>query len=317
MKLKILFMGTPDFSVFSLQRLFDSGESIIGVVTQQDKPSGRGYNLTPSPVKLWAQERGIPVYQPKTLKDEAFSELLAEIAPDMIVVAAFGKILPESVINYPKYGCINVHGSYLPKYRGAAPMQRAIINGESFTGVTIMDMDVGLDTGAMLARQRVKIEEDDNFETIHDKIGSIGAELLIKTIDRIKSGSVKRIKQYSKYSSYAEKIEKSECAVNFGMPARRVFDLVRGLSPMPLAYTHSADGKLIKLVAVKLSKAEKKDAKPGEVISAGNDGITVACLDSCIDIIELIPEGKRKMQAGDFVRGRGIAVGDILGESKS
>ena len=173
--MKILFMGTPDFAVFSLDALIDAGEDIIAVVTQTDKPQGRGYVLTPSAVKRRAQELSIPVYQPKTLRDEAFAELLKALDPEMIVVAAYGKILPENVINYPKYGCINVHGSYLPKYRGAAPMQRAIIDGEEYTGVTIMYMDVGLDTGDMLAREKIEIGPDDDFEVIHDRIGKTGA----------------------------------------------------------------------------------------------------------------------------------------------
>ena len=306
-------MGTPDFALFSLKALYESGENVVGVVTQPDKPQGRGYTLTPPPVKAWAVENNIPVYQPSTLKDDAFAELLAKIDPDMIVVAAYGKILPKSVIDYPKYGCINVHGSYLPKYRGAAPMQRAIIDGERSTGVTIMQMDVGLDTGMMLSRKRIPITDDDNFETMHDKIGSQGADLLVKTISQIKSGEVKYTKQYGAYSSYAAKIEKVDCQLDFSLPVRKIFDLIRGLSPIPLAVTYMQNKRLLKIVSAKPSAFRlSSHTEVGTVVSIDNGVITVACSDGCLDIIEIVPEGKRKMSAADFIRGRGISVGDRL-----
>lgn len=313
MKLRILFMGTPEFSLFSLRALCDSDDEIVGVVTQTDKPQGRGYVLTPSPVKVFANERNIPVYQPKTLRDEEFALLLKKIDPDMIVVVAFGKILPQNVIDYPKYGCINVHGSYLPKYRGAAPMQRAIIDGESKTGVTIMYMDAGLDTGAMIARKHITIEENDNFENIHDKIGKTGAELLLKTIKQLKEGEVKTVKQYGAYSTYAAKIDKSECYVNFDMPAKQVHDLIRGLSPFPLALTHSGDGRIIKIVTARISEVKKEtEHHAGEVVSLDNGAITVACADGCIDLTEIVPEGKRRMSAADYIRGRSVSLHEIF-----
>ncbi len=310
--MKILFMGTPDFAVFSLDALHKAGEEIVGVVTQPDKPQGRGYTLTPPPVKVWAVERNIPVYQPNSLKTDEFLELLNKIAPDMIVVAAYGKILPKNVIDYPKYGCINVHGSYLPKYRGAAPMQRAIIDGEKQTGVTIMQMDVGLDTGDMLARKCIKITDEDNFETMHDKIGREGASLLVETVKKLKDGPIKPIKQYGAYSTYAAKIEKSECKIDFSRSARALFDLIRGLSPIPLAVTKTPDGRLLKIVEAKLSTTSAGDAKAGTVVSVENGAVTVACGDGCLDLTVLLPEGKRRMPAADFVRGRGVAVGDVL-----
>ncbi len=310
--MKILFMGTPDFAVFSLDALQMAGEELVGVVTQPDKPQGRGYTLTPPPVKARATELGIPVYQPNSLKTEEFAELLESIAPDMIVVVAYGKILPQNVLDYPEYGCINVHGSYLPKYRGAAPMQRAIIDGEKQTGVTIMYMAAGIDTGDMLARKRIAITDADNFETMHDKIGRQGAELLVETVKRLKNGPIKPVKQYDAYSTYAAKIEKSECKIDFSRPKRALFDLIRGLSPIPLAVTKTPDGRLLKIVEAKLSPISAGDAEPGTVVSVENGAVTVACGDGCLDLTVLLPEGKRRMPAADFVRGRGVAVGDLL-----
>lgn len=310
--MKILFMGTPDFAVFSLDALIDAGEDIIAVVTQTDKPQGRGYVLTPSAVKRRAQELSIPVYQPKTLRDEAFAELLKALDPEMIVVAAYGKILPENVINYPKYGCINVHGSYLPKYRGAAPMQRAIIDGEEYTGVTIMYMDVGLDTGDMLAREKIKIGPEDDFEVMHDRIGKTGAALLVSTVKDIKDGKAIREKQDDSLSTYAAKISKEDRLIDFSLSAKKVHDLVRGLSPVPLAQTFTGKGRLLKIVKTAVSTADGENAAPGTVISTDGGVIRVACGEGCIDILTLIPEGKSKMSAADFVRGRGIAVGEVL-----
>ena len=305
-------MGTPDFAVFSLDALHRAGEEIVGVVTQPDKPQGRGYTLTPPPVKVWATERGIPVYQPNSLRTDEFADLLGKLAPDMIVVAAYGKILPKNVIDYPKYGCINVHGSYLPKYRGAAPMQRAIIDGEKQTGVTIMLMDIGLDTGAMLSRKRIRITDEDNFETMHDKIGLFGADLLVETVEALKKGEIKATKQYGAYSSYAAKIEKSECKIDFARPVRQLFDLIRGLSPVPLAFTRTPDGRMLKIVETKISKLPFGGELPGTVVSTENGAVTVACADGYLDLTLLLPEGKRRMPAADFVRGRGVAVGDVL-----
>lgn len=306
-------MGTPDFALFSLKALYEAGEQIVGVVTQPDKPSGRGYTLTPPPVKVWALDNGLTVYQPSTLKSNEFAELLIKLAPEAIVVAAYGKILPENVINFPKHGCINVHGSYLPKYRGAAPMQRAIIDGMKATGVTIMKMDVGLDTGDMLSRKRIKITDNDNFETIHDKIGLCGAELLVETLKTLSQGNIKVTKQYNAYSTYAAKIEKSDCQIDFSNSARSIFDLVRGLSPIPLAITRTPDNKLLKIVSARLCDTSANGTPSGTVVSTERGVITVACGDGrCIEITELLPEGKRKMSAADFIRGRGIAAGDRL-----
>lgn len=310
--MRILFMGTPEFALFSLRALVEAGMNVVGVVTQPDQPKGRGYVLTPPPVKVFAQERGIPVYQPERLKNGAFDETLAKINPDLIVVTAYGKILPESLLNYPKYGCVNVHGSLLPEYRGAAPMQRAILEGKKETGITTMLMDAGLDTGKMLLQARVPIEENDNFETIHDKMGEAGAPLLVETIEKIVAETITPVEQDGAKATYAAKIEKEDCKIDFSKSARGVHDQIRALSPVPLAFTRLPDGKLLKVAASELT-TEKFDPVPaGTVVSISGGAITVACGEGAIRLLELIPEGKSRMSAAAFVNGRKIAVGDQL-----
>lgn len=305
-------MGTPDFALFSLKALYESGEEIAAVITQPDKPTGRGYVLTPPPVKRWALENNIPVYQPKTLRDEEFASLLAEIDPELIVVVAFGKILPENVLKYPKHGCINVHGSLLPEYRGAAPMQRAIIDGKKITGITTMYMDVGLDTGDMLHKTEVAILPNDNFEDIHDRLGAVGAETLLKTVEAIKNGTLSPEKQDDSLANYAAKIEKSDCLINFSKDANTVHNLIRGLSPIPLSFTHTPDGKLLKVVKAEVVDPDcENNAEAGTVIKT-DDAITVACGKGKINLLTVVPEGKKRMSSSDFIRGRKINVGDIL-----
>ena len=312
--MRILFMGTPEFALFSLRALVEAGMNVVGVVTQPDQPKGRGYVLTPPPVKVFAQERGIPVYQPERLKNGAFDETLAKINPDLIVVTAYGKILPESLLNYPKYGCVNVHGSLLPEYRGAAPMQRAILEGKKETGITTMLMDAGLDTGKMLLQARVPIEENDNFETIHDKMGEAGAPLLVETIEKIVAGTITPVEQDGAKATYAAKIEKEDCKIDFSKSSRGVHDQIRALSPVPLAFTRLPDGKLLKVAASALTTEKFDSVSAGTVVSISGGAITVACGEGAIRLLELIPEGKSRMSAAAFVNGRKIAVGDRLGD---
>ncbi len=309
--MKMLFMGTPDFAVPSLRALCDAGEEIVGVVTQPDKPKGRNYVLTPPPVKVFATEKNIPVYQPKTLRDEEFAALLEKLAPEMIVVVAFGKILPKNVLDFAKYGCINVHGSLLPAYRGAAPMQRAIIEGEKVTGITTMYMDVGLDTGDMLLKAEYKIGEEDNFETVHDALAELGAKTLIETVEAIKNDTAVRVKQDDALATYAAKIEKEDCLLDFAMDATALHNLIRGLSPIPLAFTHTPDGKLLKVTASRVISTEGTHAECGKVLSLDGE-IAVACGKGTLALTAVLPEGKGKMSAADFIRGRKIAIGDIL-----
>ncbi|MBO5109915.1 MAG: methionyl-tRNA formyltransferase [Clostridia bacterium] len=310
--MKILFMGTPDFAKTILEALYTDGEEIVGVVTQPDKPKGRGYVLTPPPVKVYAESVGLPVYQPITLKDGAFLPVLEELKPELILVAAYGKILPKYVLDYAVHGCVNAHASLLPKYRGAAPIQRAILDGETETGVTAMQMDVGLDTGDMLLVERVAITPEDNFETVHDKLAVAGATVIRKTVAAIKAGTLTATPQPEEFT-YAAKIERADCILDFSAAAKDVHNRIRGLSPIPLSQTRTPDGKLLKIVESVLLD-EKTDKAPGTVLSAdAADGLfRVACGDGVIGICRLLPEGKGRMSAADFIRGRKIAVGDVL-----
>ena len=307
--MRILFMGTPDFALFSLRALVEAGEDVVGVVTQPDKPKGRGYTLTPPPVKVYAEEKGLPVYQPKTLRDEAFAELLRQIDPEVIVVVAFGKILPANVLDYPKYGCVNVHGSLLPAYRGAAPMQRAIIDGCAETGITTIFMADGIDTGDMLLKKSVAIDLHDTFETVHDKLGECGAELLLRTLALLEAGEITPEKQDDALATYAQKIEKEDCLLDFSRTAKEVHDRIRGLSPIPLSFTHTSDGRLLKILS---SEPVEGKGRPGEVISLSGGRITVACGEGAVALLSVLPEGKKRMSAADFINGRRISVGDIL-----
>ena len=309
--MKILFMGTPEISATCLKKLIDDKKNIVAVVTREDKPRGRGKVMTPTPVKALAIENGIPAYTPKTLKDGEFSKLLSEIAPDIILVVAYGKILPPEVINYPKYGCINLHVSLLPKYRGAAPMQRAIMEGESETGVTIMYMDEGLDTGDIITTERFPITETDDFESVHDRSAEIGARLLSETVDLIFEGKAVRTEQDSSLATYAKKVEKEDCKIDFSLDAAVVDRRIRGVTPIPGAFAY-LNGKMLKICR---ERVVFMSGRPGEVIevdSSGDGYITVACGKDAIRISSLIPEGKGRMSAGDFVRGRKIKLGDIL-----
>ena len=310
--MKILFMGTPDFALPTLRALCESEHTVVGVITKIDTPKGRGHHLTPPPIKVYALEQNIPVYQPTTLKGEEFAALLSELDPEMIVVVAFGKILPQNVLDYPKYGGVNVHGSLLPEYRGAAPMQRAIIDGKKVTGITTMLMADGIDTGDMLLKAEVEIGENDNFEDMHDRLSEVGARLLMETVEKLEKGEITPEKQDDALATHAAKIEKGDCLLDFSLDAKVLHDLIRGLSPIPLAYTHTPDGKLLKIVESCVIDADKVCDKPyGTVISVGED-IKVACGRGILSFLTVVPEGKSRMGAADFVRGRKIAEGDLL-----
>ena len=307
----IMFMGTPEISATALKRLIDDGHGVCAVITREDKPRGRGNVMTPTPVKTLAIENGIPVHTPKTLRDEAFSALLDEYKPEIIVVVAYGKILPLNVIEYPKYGCINLHVSLLPKYRGAAPMQRAIMAGEKETGVTIMYMAEGLDTGDIISVEKFPILPEDDFESIHDRSAEVGSKLLSETIEKIYRGEAERIQQDDSLACYASKVEKEDCKIDFTLSAKNLDCIIRGVTPIPGAFCYH-NGKMLKI-----NKATPVSGKgvPGQVIDVSDKGegyVTVACSEGALKITVLIPEGKGKMTAGDFVRGRKIALGDIL-----
>lgn len=312
-KPKIVFMGTPEIAVTCLDRLVQGGFDVAAVVTRIDKPKGRRAILTPPPVKVCAEQNGIPVCQPRTLRDEAFAEWLTAVDPDLILVVAFGMILPENVLAYPKYGCINVHASLLPKYRGAAPMQRAIMEGESETGVTVMYMDAGLDTGDMIFRRSTPITETDTLETIHDKLAEIGAELLADTVRKIENGEpLPREKQNGDLSTYAAKIEREDAKIDFTRPATELDRLIRALTPIPYAYFTRNDGATVKVLSARPAKGE---GTPGTVLATSLDRegyIRVACGAGALDIVSLKPEGKGEMTAADYLRGRKLSVGEAL-----
>lgn len=307
----IMFMGTPEISATCLKRLIDDGHVISAVVTREDKPRGRGNVMTPTEVKKLAIENNIPVYTPKTLRDEEFVSILEKHSPEIIVVVAYGKILPLNVIEFPKYGCINLHVSLLPKYRGAAPMQRAIMEGEKETGVTVMHMAEGLDTGDIISVEKFPILPEDDFEAIHDRSAEVGAALLSDTLDKIESGVAERIPQDDSLATYASKVEKEDCKIDFTIPAEQLDCIIRGVTPIPGAFAYLG-GKMLK---INKARPVGGSGEPGLVIDISDKGegyFTVACGVGALKVTAVIPEGKGRMTAGDFVRGRKINLGDKL-----
>lgn len=308
--MKVIFMGTPDLAKTVLEALIESQNEVLAVVTQPDKPKGRGYELTPPPVKVCALEHGIEVYQPVTLKNGEMQPVIDKYKPDAIIVAAYGQILPPYIIEYGNYGCINVHGSLLPEYRGAAPIQRAIIDGKKKTGVTIMKMDNGLDTGDMLTKAEVDIKPEDDFETMHDKLAELGGKLLVDTLKMLENGQIVPEKQDDSLSNYAKKIEKSDCLLDFSVDAYSVWCRIRGLSPIPLSFAY-LNGKMVKFISAEYSdKCHNKAA--GEVVSLDGGKIEIACGKGSILLTRLLPEGKGRMNSVDFINGRRVSVGDIF-----
>ena len=308
--MRIVFMGTPDFAVPCLEKLIETGENVVGVFTQTDKPVGRKQILTPSDVKVCALAHNISVFQPKTLRDGKAFDILSELKPDLIVVTAYGKILPEEIINYPKYGCINIHASLLPQYRGAAPIQWSIINGDRVTGVTSMLMDVGLDTGDIILQQETEIGENETAGELFDRLKLIGADVLEKTIKLIESGNLKRIKQDDKKASYVTQLDKSFSPVDFNKTASDIHNKVRGLNPWPVA-SFMFENKRFKLW--KTVVAGKTDEEPGTVISSGERLIVACGANTAIELLVIQPEGKNRMNASDYLRGHTIPSGTKLG----
>lgn len=307
--MNIVFMGTPEFSVACLERLVFDNHSIKAVFTQPDKPKGRGHHLCPPPVKEAAQRYSIPVFQPKSLRKSDALEILKQISPDLIIVVAYGQILPESIINLPKYGCVNIHASLLPSYRGAAPIQWAVLNGEKKSGITSMQMDAGLDTGDMLLKAEVEIGEDDTAGVLHDKLSIIGAQVMSETIKKIEAGTIKAEKQDDSLSNYAPMLTKELCPIDWHLAAQQIHNKVRGLSPWPLATTLCND-KVLKIHQTAL--AGKGTGKPGEVVQSSKK-LVVACGDgNLIQIKTLQPQGKKAMDAADYLRGNPIEQGVIF-----
>ncbi len=309
--MKIVFMGTPDFAVTSLKALADEGHEILLVVSQPDKPKGRGHKLAATPVKECALSLNYEVYQPESLKNDDAYSYLKSFDADLFVVVAYGQILSERVLNLPKLGCINVHASLLPKYRGAAPIQWSIINGENKTGITTLFMNKGLDTGDMILKKEITIEKSDTGESLHDKLAVLGAETLIETIRLFENDAIIREKQDDSESCYAPMITKETAKINFNCSPDEIYNLVRGMNSYPYAQTNY-DGKLMKIISCKPLEKDF-NGEYGEIINVSPEGIVIKCGNGAINITEIQMEGKKKMPVSEYIKGNSISVGKILG----
>ena len=308
-----VFMGTPDFAVGSLAALAECGKyEIVGVVTQPDRPKGRGNKMLMTPVKEYAISKGYEVYQPQKVKTPEFVQILRDMQPDLIVVAAFGQFLSQEILSMPKYGCINVHASLLPKYRGAAPIQYAIIKGESESGVTIMQMDIGMDTGAMLDKVVVPIGANTTMGELHDELKVKGAELLLTVIEKIEAGTVVAEPQNNDEATYATLLDRSMERIVWTKSAQEVHNLIRGFNPAPSTFTKLPNGKSLKIWCSRMTD-KNTTAAPGTVIELSKHSFFVACGSGVLEITEVQPESKKRMPAQVFINGRGVQVGDILG----
>ncbi|MCI9099514.1 MAG: methionyl-tRNA formyltransferase [Lachnospiraceae bacterium] len=315
--MKVVYMGTPDFAVETLREIVRNGHEVLAVVTQPDRPKGRGKTLKPTPVKEAAQKMGLVVYQYENVKNSDFMEVLKQLKPDVIVVAAFGQMLPREILDFPPYGCLNVHASLLPKYRGAAPIQWAVIRGEKETGVTIMRMDEGLDTGDMLAEKVCALSPDETGGSLFDKLSVLGAELLAKTLDAITKGDIHaRPQPADSPTPYAAMIEKSMGRIDWEKDAYTIERLVRGMDPWPGAFTR-LNGKMLKILKASVKNPKQAeglaDAVPGQTVGTDRTGIYVKCAEGCLYIEKLQLEGKKGMAAADFLRGYRIEQGTVLG----
>ena len=309
--MNIIFMGTPDFAIPALKTLIESEHSVSAVFTQPDKPKGRGHKLTPPPVKVLAEQNGIAVYQPESLKKNAdeYISIINDIKPDIIVVAAYGKILPKEVLDIPRLGCVNIHGSLLPKYRGAAPIQWAVLNGDKETGITTMLMNEGLDTGDILLNEKTEIGENETASELFDRLSLIGAELMIKTIDNLQMGKITPKKQDNSRATYAPMLSKDLSNIDFNRPVYEVHKKICGLSDWPCAVT-SINGKRLKIYRSQIVSNTKPDAEPGEIINEKD--FTVACIDGSIRLVEVQAEGSKRMKSEDYLRGRPVSRGTML-----
>ena len=311
--MRVVFMGTPDFAVGTLEALLEAGHEVVAVVTQPDKPKGRGKTLMPTPVKEAALARMIPVLQPKKVREPEFVETLRKIGPDVIVVAAFGQIISKEILEMPRYGCINVHASLLPAYRGAAPIQWAVINGDKESGVTIMRMNEGLDTGDMIDKVVVPLDENETGGSLFDKLSAAGAKLCAEVLEKLENGTAVFEKQPElSTTDYAAMIDKKMGKINWERPAKEIEQLIRGLNPWPSAYT-SVNGKNLKLWTASVVY-EEREAVPGEIVEIGKEGILVKTGEGLLLIRELQLEGKKRMDTAAFLRGYTVDKGWILGE---
>ena len=312
--MRIVFMGTPDFAVGSLQALAEAGKyEIVSVITQPDRPKGRGRQMLMTPVKEYALSQGYEVHQPQRVKTPEFVAQLREMNPDLIVVAAFGQLLSQEILSMPKYGCINVHASLLPKYRGAAPIHYAIMQGEKESGVTIMQMDIGMDTGDMIKKVVVPIGENMTMGELHDELKVKGAELLLEVIEDIEAGKAQPEKQSEAEATYASLLKRDMERIDWSKAAADIHNLIRGFNPAPGAFTKLPDGKNLKIWGSCLTD-KTATAEPGTVVEATKHSFFVACGEGVLEIIEVQPESKKRMAAQVFINGRGVQVGDVLGK---
>ena len=310
--MRVIFMGTPDFAAGTLEEIVKAGHEVVGVVTQPDKPKGRGKTMMPTPVKETALKYNLPVYQPKKVREPEFVELLRSLKPDVMVVAAFGQIITKEILEMPKYGCINVHASLLPAYRGAAPIQWAVINGDKESGVTIMQMDEGIDTGDMIEKAVVPIAEDETGGSLFDKLSHTGAKLCVKVLRDLEEGTAVREKQPEESTTpYAKMIDKKMGEVDWKKSAKEIEQLIRGLNPWPSAYT-KVHGKTLKLWKAKVL-LETSQMNPGQIVKVTNDSLAVQTGQGMLEIQELQLEGKKRMDTSSFLRGYVLAEGESLG----
>jgi len=310
--LRVVFMGTPDFAVPCLDMLVAKQYNVVAVVTQPDRPKGRGQKLAQSPVKQAALQYGLTVLQPNKVKEIDFQTELALLKPDLIIVVAFGQLLPKNMLDIPPLGCINVHASLLPCYRGAAPIHWAVINGEQVTGVTTMYMDVGMDTGDMILKDEVQITEHETTGMIHDKLKTSGANVLSATIELIVANKVTRTAQNHEKATYASMLSREVEAINWERSATDIHNLVRGLNPWPGAYC-SYQNKNVKIWQTRVRECETPTTMPGRIIKIIEDGFVVETGQGTLEMLEIQPANKRRMSAKDFVCGYGVGIGDILG----
>lgn len=305
--IKVVFMGTPDFARASLEALVEANINVVGVFTNPDKPSGRGMKLKMSEVKEFALSKSIPVYQPAKIRNnEEVFNTLRKLQPDFIIVVAYGKILPKEVLEIPKFGCINVHGSLLPKLRGAAPIQWSIINGESVTGVTTMYMDEGMDTGDMLLKSEVEITDDDNLETLYDKLKVSGSKLLLETLNGIVDGKIERVKQEDKLATYAPMINKDTLKIDFNKTGREIFNLVRGLSPVPGSVMMIDENTKFKVYKVSYENKNIDNIENGSVVEINKSTLSIKCLDGVVNILQIQPPNSKRMDIKSFLAGNKI-----------
>ncbi|HJJ59183.1 MAG TPA: methionyl-tRNA formyltransferase [Methanocorpusculum sp.] len=309
-KLRVLFMGTPEYAVPSLEAV-SAKYDVVGVVTRADKPNRRGNRIEFSPVKAYALAHDIPVFQPESLKDDALYEELSALKPDISAVVAYGMLIPKRIIDLPRISTINVHGSVLPKYRGAAPMQYSVLNGDKTAGVTVMHVSEGLDAGDIILSREIPVGENETFGELHDRLSVLGAEALVEAISELEAGTAQRIAQNPAEVSFAPSISKEECVIDWSRPAQSVHNRVRGLSPIPGAVTHMSDGKLLKVYRTKL--IDGYSGTPGEILAVlKKEGLVVACGSGAVCMISAKPEGKREMPAVELANGHYVAVGDVF-----